>query len=65
MQLTKTVFQNSAIFIEKKWVENQLWGKTEILWGKRINSLVQSGNDADGTAAEPEDAGVLTAGVQT
>ena len=26
MQLTKTIFQNSVIFIEKKWVENQVWG---------------------------------------
>ena len=38
MQLTKTIFQNFAILIEKKWVENQLWGKSVFLWGKRINS---------------------------
>ena len=28
MQLTRTFFPDSAIFIEKKWVENQLWGKS-------------------------------------
>ena len=39
MQLTKTIFQNSAIFIEKKWVENRLWGKGAFLWGERINSF--------------------------
>ena len=37
MQLTKTIFQNSAIFIEKKSVENQLCKKW-IFVGKRINS---------------------------
>ena len=42
MQLTKTIFQNSAIFIEKKWVENRLWGKSGFLWGKRIYSLISS-----------------------
>ena len=26
MQLTKTFSPNSAIFIEKKWLENRLWG---------------------------------------
>ena len=31
MQLTKTVFPNSAIFIEKKSVENRLWGKSAFL----------------------------------
>ena len=34
MELTKTIFQNSAIFIEKKWVENRLWGEGAFLWGK-------------------------------
>ena len=38
MELTKSLFQNSVIFIEKKWVENQLWGKSAFLLGKRINS---------------------------
>ena len=38
MQLTKAIFQNYAIFLEKKWVENQLEGKSAFLWGKRINS---------------------------
>ena len=39
MQLTKTIFQNSAIFIEKKWVENQLWGKSAFLWEKELIHL--------------------------
>ena len=52
VQLTKTIFQNSAIFIEKRWVENRLWGKSEFLWWKRINSsgnveeIMQDGRDA-------------------
>ena len=37
MQLTKTIFHNSAIFIEKKWYKIDC-GKKWILWGKRINS---------------------------
>ena len=36
MQLTNTFFPNSAIFIEKKWVENRLWGKSAFLWGKKM-----------------------------
>ena len=36
MQLTNTFFPNSAIFIEKKWVENRLWGKSGFLWGKEL-----------------------------
>ena len=36
MQLTKTIFQNSAIFIEKKWVENRLCGKSAFLWEKEL-----------------------------
>ena len=35
MQLTKTFFPNSAIFIEKKMVENRLWGKSGFLSGKK------------------------------
>ena len=35
MQLTKTSSPNSAIFIEKKWVENRLWGKSGFLWGEK------------------------------
>ena len=31
MKLTKTFFPNSAIFIEKKWVENRLWEKVGFL----------------------------------
>ena len=34
MQLSKTIFPDSAIFIEKTRVENLLWGKNEFLWGK-------------------------------
>ena len=33
MQLTTTFFPNSAIFVEKKWVENRLWGESAFLWG--------------------------------
>ena len=32
MQLTKTFFPNSAIFLEKKRVENWLWAKSDFLW---------------------------------
>ena len=35
MQLTKTFFPNSVIFIEKKWVENRLLGKSAFLWEKK------------------------------
>ena len=34
MQRTKTILSNSADFIAKKTVENQLWGKSEFLWAK-------------------------------
>ena len=35
MQLTKTFPPNSAIFIEKKWVEKSIvWKKCEFLWGE-------------------------------
>ena len=40
MLLTKTFSPNSAIFIEKKRVENQLLGKSAFLSGKRINLLL-------------------------
>ena len=56
MQLTKTIFQNSAIFIEKKWVENRLWGKSAFFWGKRINSLAarsKAGNFSLGLVQRP------------
>ena len=36
MQLAKTIFQNSAIFIEKKWVENRLWVKVDFCGGKEL-----------------------------
>ncbi len=35
MQLTKTIFPDSAIFFEKKRVENRLWRKSEYLWRKK------------------------------
>ena len=38
MQLTKTFFPNSAVFNEKKWVENRLWRKSAFLWGGKIVS---------------------------
>ena len=43
MQLTKTFFPNSAIFIEKKWVENRLSGKSAFLWGKKNVSCCPTG----------------------
>ncbi len=33
MKLTKTIFPDSAIFIEKKRVENRLWQKSEFILG--------------------------------
>ena len=36
MQLTETLPPNSAIFIEKKWVENRLWGKRAVCRGKKM-----------------------------
>ena len=38
MQLTKTFFPNSAIFIEKKWVENRLWEKVHFCGEKNVSS---------------------------
>ena len=35
MQLTKTFFPKSAIFIERKWLENRLWAKSAFLSGKK------------------------------
>ena len=32
IQLTKTIFSDSDIFIEKKTLENRLWAKSELLW---------------------------------
>jgi hypothetical protein len=36
MQLARTIFSDSATFIEKKRVENRLWPKSEFLWPKKI-----------------------------
>ena len=33
----RTFCPNSVIFIEKKWVENRLWGKSAFLWGKKMH----------------------------
>ena len=35
MQLTRTIFFDSAIFIEKRTVENRLWAKSQFLWAKK------------------------------
>ena len=39
MQLTKTFPPNSAIVIEKKCVENRLWGKSAFLLGGKMYHL--------------------------
>ena len=36
MKLAKTIFQNSAIFIEKKWIEKSLVGKSGICGKKEL-----------------------------
>ena len=35
IQLTKTIFSDSAIFIYETRVENRLWAKSEFLWAKK------------------------------
>ena len=42
MPLTKKIFPDSAIFIEKKRVENRLWAKNEFLWAKKNASSSES-----------------------
>ena len=37
MQVTKTIFSYSAIFIEKKTAEDLLWAKSEFFWEKHFN----------------------------
>jgi hypothetical protein len=50
MQLTKTIFPDSVIFIEKKRVENRLWRKSAFCGekvknaGEKKNSLVNFGS---------------------
>ena len=39
MQITKTIFQNSAIFIKKKWAENQLWENVDFCGEKELTHL--------------------------
>ncbi len=35
MQLTKTIFPDSASFTKKKWLEHWMWRKSAFLWRKR------------------------------
>jgi hypothetical protein len=42
MQFARTIFPDSATFIEKKKIENRLWPKSEFLWPKKIKSLDSS-----------------------
>ena len=37
MQLTKTIFSEFVIVIEKKWIENWLCGKSDFLGGESIH----------------------------
>jgi hypothetical protein len=50
-QFTRTIFPDSAIFIEKKRVENRLWRKSEFLWRKKNISYRCKGSSALGRAA--------------
>ena len=52
MQLTKTIFQNSAIFIEKKWVENQLSLKSGFLLGKELIHVILLSTPVSESSAE-------------
>ena len=36
MQLAKTTFSDSVMFIEKKRLENRLWAKSEFLWANKF-----------------------------
>ena len=42
MQLTRTIFSDSAIFIEKKRVENRLWAKRKCCGQKKMHHLRRS-----------------------
>ncbi len=48
MQLTKTIFLDSATFIEKKRVENWLWCKNEFLWRIYIYIISATANGPPG-----------------
>jgi hypothetical protein len=52
MQFARTIFSDSATFIEKKRVENRLWPKSEFLWPK-TNTLSPPGWACRATALEP------------
>ena len=43
-------FPNSAIFIEKNWVENRLWGKSAFLWEKKMYHTSRAGREATSRA---------------
>ena len=45
MQLIKTIFPDSVIFIEKKRVEKWLWAKSEFLWAKKNIHCLPSSHD--------------------
>jgi hypothetical protein len=53
MQLTKTIFHDSAIFIEEKWVENRLWRKSEFLWRKKIKTSGHGRGEKSARIAAP------------
>ena len=49
MQLSKTIFSDSAIFIEKETVENQLWAKSKFLWAKFVLFMLAGDGELGGT----------------
>ena len=49
MQLTKTIFSDSAIFIEKKTVENRCWQKVNFCGQKSIMAF----NDSESACVWP------------
>ena len=48
MLLNKTIFSDSAIFIEKHTVENWAWAKSEFLCAKKMHHLARQGRLALG-----------------
>ena len=49
MQLSKTIFSDSAIFLEKETVENQLWAKSKFLWAKFVLFMLAGDGELGGT----------------
>ncbi len=41
MHLSETIFPDSAIFIEKKRVENRLWRKSEFCGEKKYHNIIE------------------------